>query len=208
MRRAPRRRPPRHLACGTTWRLQSTMQNTVAEMSLNSNHVQRRPRIIRNERRHRQFGMHSILSSTVNSRPKGSKSSCVPCKVGAGDELRDVGRWAASSTGTQTATGRPASFFLRPVPTHMYITPSYHRAGIITVKTESAGCVGQHRAWFALVQTDRTRPARPPSRAGGRWACAADGARPRRASRPRATARERKPLTRRTYILRAYPVRA
>ena len=175
------------------------MQNTVAEMSLNSNHVQRRPRIIRNERRHRQFGMHSILSSTVNSRPKGSKSSCVPCKVGAGDELRDVGRWAASSTGTQTATGQPASFFLRPVPTHMYITPSYHRAGIITVKTESAGCAGQYRAWFALVQTDRTRPARPPSRQADAGCAARTGC--ARAARHERPARERKePLTRRTYI--------
>lgn len=47
--------------------------------------------------------------------------------------------------------------------------------------------------WCRLTALDRTRP---PSRAGGRWACAADGARPRRAARPRATARERKPLTR------------
>ena len=152
------------------------MQNTVAEMSLNSNHVQRRPRIIRNERRHRQFGMHSILSSTVNSRPKGSKSSCVPCKVGAGDELRDVGRWAASSTGTQTATGRPASFFS---PSGAHATCTSHRAGITT---------GQDRQRVALVNMVHgllwCRPTaldRQVRKTGGRLSARRTGA-PRRAA--------------------------
>lgn len=145
---APRRRPPRHLAWGTTWRLQSPLQNTVAEISLNSNHVQR---IMRNERRHRQFGMRLILSSTVNSRPKGSKSSCVPFKAGADDELRDI---------------------------------KVVRAGIRSVKTGSATCVGQHGTWAGSALNFDSRGGRD-ARTAVRSAGGRTRPRPLASSRPR-----------------------